>query len=91
VSPAAARHQQLQQGLTGGWTAACAAGEATPAGAAVWPAPRVDPRLKPHVVRVVQGQYRPVRAGGFCAAVRCGVHLLSTHRDMVADEHSGCI
>jgi hypothetical protein len=32
----------------------------------------------------VQGQYRPVRAGVSCAAVRCGVHLLSTHRDMVA-------
>jgi hypothetical protein len=39
----------------------------------------------------VQGQYRPVRAGVSCAAVRCGVHVLSTHRDMVADEHSGCI
>jgi hypothetical protein len=44
----------------------------------------------------VQGQYWPVRAGVcelsfggnkgvFCAAVRCGVHVLSTHRDMVAD------
>jgi hypothetical protein len=34
----------------------------------------------------VQGQYRPVvRAGVSCAAVRYGVHLLSTHRDMVAD------
>jgi hypothetical protein len=33
----------------------------------------------------VQGQYRPVRAGVSCAAVRCGVHVLSTHRDMVAD------
>jgi hypothetical protein len=45
---------------------------------------------------VVQGQYRPVRAGVSCAAVRCGVHVLSTHRAriatwMVADEHSGCI
>jgi hypothetical protein len=27
----------------------------------------------------VQGQYRPVRAGVSCAAVRCGVHVLSTH------------
>ena len=33
----------------------------------------------------VQGQYRPVRFGVSCAAVRCGVHVLSTHRDMVAD------
>jgi hypothetical protein len=44
----------------------------------------------------VQAQYWPVRAGvcelSFggnkgvsCAAVRCGVHVLSTHRDMVAD------
>jgi hypothetical protein len=33
----------------------------------------------------VQGQYRPVRAGVSCAAVRCGVHVLSTHRVMVAD------
>ena len=33
----------------------------------------------------VQGQYRPVRAGVSCAAVRYGVHVLSTHRDMVAD------
>ena len=32
----------------------------------------------------VQGQYRPVRAGVSCAAVRSGVHVLSTHRDMVA-------
>jgi hypothetical protein len=32
----------------------------------------------------VQGQYRPVRAGVSCAAVRCGM-MLSTHRDMVAD------
>ena len=34
---------------------------------------------------VVQGQYRPVRAGVSCAAVRYGMHMLSTHRDMVAD------
>jgi hypothetical protein len=25
----------------------------------------------------VQGQYRPVRPGVFCAAVRCGVHVLA--------------
>jgi hypothetical protein len=37
----------------------------------------------------VQGQYRPVRAGVSCAAVRCGMHVLNTHRDMVADLHSG--
>jgi hypothetical protein len=29
--------------------------------------------------------------GVSCAAVRCGVHVLSTHRDMVADKHSCCI
>jgi hypothetical protein len=33
----------------------------------------------------VQAQYRPVRAGVSCAVVRCCVHVLSTHRDMVAD------
>jgi hypothetical protein len=33
---------------------------------------------------VVQGQYRLVRAGVSCAAVRSGPHVLSTHRDMVA-------
>jgi hypothetical protein len=39
----------------------------------------------------VQGQYRHLNAGVSCAAARCGVHVLSTHRDMVADEHSRCI
>jgi hypothetical protein len=38
---------------------------------------------------------RPVLActcsGVSCAGVRCGVHVLSTHRDMIADQHSGCI
>jgi hypothetical protein len=34
---------------------------------------------------VVQGQYRPVRAGVSCVAVRPGPHVLSTHRDMVAE------
>jgi hypothetical protein len=39
----------------------------------------------------VQGQYRPVRAGVSCVAVRSGPHVLSTHRDKVADLHSGFI
>jgi hypothetical protein len=39
----------------------------------------------------VQGQYRPVRAGVSCVAVRSGPHVPSTHRDKVADLHSGFI
>jgi hypothetical protein len=35
--------------------------------------------------RVMQGQYRLERAGVSCAAVRCGMHVLNTQRDMVAD------
>ena len=33
----------------------------------------------------MQGEYRPLRAGVCCAALRRGAHAPNTHRDMVAD------